>query len=260
MTQLLTTTTPIPGIYPLITDINPPQSGADNIGMGFTQHKEQFLLKPGSRIGTAEFIGARVCDAVGIPACQPNIVTIERFGNQEDVFGSRIESGTHQFDQTNSAQWRHILANCINADAFSALLAVDLILGNDDRHWNNWLVQTAQTPQGVTGYRLRAMDFSRSWPTIHPAQHPARHRSPNTWAATKDWPLLGVTFNQQVFFSTCAKIRNLTPAWLRGQVLQQILGVFVSSTDVDLYCQWWEHHLQTQVIEAIHTLEYGVWP
>lgn len=261
MTQPLTTNALIPGLYPLIIHINPPQVGCDNIGIGFTQHNEQFLLKRGNEMGAAEYIGAKVCDAVGVPACQPNIVTIEKFGTQQDVFGSRIESGAHKFDQHNLlAEWRAVLSNCSNVEAFSAMLAVDLTLGNDDRHWNNWLVQLAQTPQGATSYRLRAMDFSRSWPTRHPAQHPLRHQSPNTWRATQDWELLGVTFSEQVFFDTCVKIRCLSGSWLRNQVLQPLSGVFISPTWIDVYCQWWEHHLQHQVIEAIYSLENGVRP
>jgi hypothetical protein len=187
-------------------------------------------------------------------------VTIEKFGVQQHVFGSRMESGAHPFDQTDIAQWHKVLANCSNADAFSALLAVDLVLGNDDRHWNNWLVQLASTPQGTPGYRLRAMDFSRSWPTLHPAQHPLKHRHHNTWAAVKDWPLLGVAFNQQVFFSTCVKISSLPTNWLRNQVLQPIEGVFLNPDSVERYCQWWQNHLQHQVIEAIYSLENGVRP
>jgi hypothetical protein len=258
--QPFTTNTPIPGLYPLIVHINPSQVGADNIGMGFTQHNEQFLLKSGDEMGVAEYIGAKVCDAIGVPACQPNIVTIEKLGIQQDVFGSRIESGTHKFDQTNVAEWQAVLSNCSNLDAFSALLAVDLTLGNDDRHWNNWLVQPAQTPQGVTSYRLRAMDFSRSWPTSHPALHPLGHRSPNTWNSTRDWNLIGVPFKEQVFFDTCVKIRSLPSSWLRNQVLQPLSGVFVSPIGIDGYCQWWEHHLQEQVIEVIYSLENGVRP
>lgn len=261
MTQPLTTNALIPGLYPLIIHINPPQVGCDNMGIGFTQHNEQFLLKRGNEIGAAEYIGAKVCDAVGVPACQPTIVTIEKFGKQQDVFGSRMESGAHEFDQHNLVvEWQAVLSNCSNVDAFSAMLAVDLTLGNDDRHWNNWLVQLAQTPQGATSYRLRAVDFSRSWPTRHPAQHPLEHQSPNTWRATRDWELLGVTFNEQAFFETCVKIRGLSVSWLRNQVLQPLSGVFISPTRIDVYCQWWEHHLQQQVIEAIYSLENGVRP
>jgi hypothetical protein len=260
LTQPLTTNTPIPGLYPLIIHINPPQVGCDNMGMGFTQHNEQFLLKAGNSIGVAEYIGAKVCDAIGVPACQPNIVTINHLGVQRDVFGSRIESGAHKFDQCSVAGWQEVLANCSNADAFSALLAVDLALGNDDRHWNNWLVQEAQTPMGTTMYRLRAMDFSRSWPTRHPAQHPLKHVSAHTWNSIRHWKLLGVTFNEQAFFEACVTIRGLPVRWLRDQVLKPISGIFISPASIDVCCQWWEHHLRQQVVEAIYSLENGVRP
>ena len=254
------TTQSIPGIFPLIAHINPSLKGADNFGHGFTQHNEQFVLKKGGQVGAAEFVGASVCGALGIPACQPTIVTVEKFGQQLDVFGSRIESGVHDFNQTDLSQWKDVLSQCCNTDAFSALLAVDLVLGNDDRHWNNWLVQTSKDRNGVDCYRLRAMDFSRSWPTAHPAQHPLQHRSPNTWQATKYWELLGVTFDPIVFYTHCAKISALSTTWLRRQVMQQIVGIFLTPDEVDQYCAWWEQHLQDQVIEAIHSLENGVRP
>lgn len=218
------------------------------------------MLKPGGRIGAAEFIGARISDACGLPACQPTIVTIEALSGQQQVFGSRIEAGVHKFDQSSPIDWQSVLKDCHNASAFSALLAIDLVLGNDDRHWNNWLVQEMPNAAGKTGFRLRAMDFSRSWPTRHPAQHPLRHASPNTWNATRDWPLLGAQFDEKIFHATCARIASLPTKWLRRSVLTEIAGVFLTTTEVDSYCSWWDHHLQAQVIETIHSLEHGVWP
>lgn len=249
----------LPGIYPHIIHLNPPQKGVDNIGMGFTQHDEQFLIKQGGKLGAAEFIGSRVCDACGVPACQPTIVSITQMGVQRNVFGSRIESGTHAFDQTDVNEWRTVMARCSNPQAFSALLAIDLVLGNDDRHWNNWLVQTSKTAQGSDCLRLRAMDFSRSWPIDHPPQKPFLHRSKNTWQTTKEWTMLGVGFHRDVFYGTCVKMQSLNTQWLRKQVLGQVKGVFLSAADIDQYCQWWEHHLKAQVIEAINSLENGVW-
>lgn len=250
----------LPGIYPLIIQVNPPQKGVDNIGMGFTQYQEQFLLKEGGCLGAAEFIGSRLCDACGIPACQPAIVSITQMGVQRNVFGSRIESGTHTFNQTDVSEWRAVLANCSNPSAFSALFAIDLVLGNDDRHWNNWLVQTCRNVAGVDCFRLRAMDFSRSWPRCHPPQAPLVHDSRNTWQSAKEWGLLGVTFDPNTFYDTCVKIQALSAHWMRKQVLYEISGVFISPTEVDQYCQWWELNLKTQVIEAIYSLENGVWP
>jgi hypothetical protein len=228
--------------------------------MGYTQHGEQFLVKDGGRLGAAEFIGAKVCDACGIPACQPTIVTIERLGAQRDVFGSRIESGAYKFNQSNVDEWNRVLTQCGNPGAFSAMLAVDLVLGNDDRHWNNWLVQESVDASGAKGYRLRALDFSRSWPTRHPAQHPLRHAHHNTWQSTKEWSLLGANFDRSVFHATCAKISTLNAHWLRSAVLHQITGVFLTKPEVDAYCDWWERNLQQQVIETIDSLENGVWP
>lgn len=256
------TTEPLPGIYPLITNRDPQQkkSGLDNMGMGYTEHGEQFMLKPAGLIGVAEFVGARVSDACGLPACQPTIVTIETPAGYENVFGSRIEAGVHKFDHTSPQAWQAVLKDCQNTSAFSALLAIDLVLGNDDRHWNNWLVQVIPDSTGKDSFRLRAMDFSRSWPTRHPAQHPLRHAHHNTWMATRDWALLGASFDHGTFNATCAKIAGLPTRWLRRSVLADLTGVFLTAAEVDLYCLWWEHHLQAQVIETIHSLENGVRP
>lgn len=260
--MIATTTDPLPGIYPFITHRDPSLTGngCDNLGMGFTEHGEQFMLKDGGALGVAEFVGARVADACGVPACQPTVVTIETWNGPRHVFGSRIESGRHMFDQSDVDSWQKVMAQCNNATAFSAMLAIDLVLGNDDRHWNNWIVQKATDASGKPCLRLRALDFSRSWPVRHPAQHPLRHAGPNTWATTQDWAMLGVSFDLAVFHATCAKISCLNAKWLRGAVMGPIKGVFLSSSKVDAYCAWWEQCLRSQIVEAVQAMEYGVRP
>lgn len=252
----------IPGLYPLITRYDPAQklSGQDNLGMGYTQHGEQFLLKDGGRLGAAEFIGAKVCDACGIPACQPTVVTLDSLAGPREIFGSRVESGTHDFNQEDVLEWQSVLSRCHNNSMFSAMLAVDLVLGNDDRHWNNWLVQATKSPTGLDGFRLRALDFSRGWPVRHPAQHPERHAHHNTWSACKYWELLGIEFNGHVFYETCATILRLSAKWLRAVALHPIKGIFLDSNEIDELCLWWENHLKQQVIECIHSLENGARP
>jgi len=252
----------LPGIYPHIVRRDPSQTrtGQDNLGMGYTEHGEHFMLKPAGPVAIAEFIGARISDACGIPACQPNIVTIETINGAKNIFGSRIESGLHKFDQTNITQWNHILSNCLNPNAFSAMLSIDLILGNDDRHFNNWLVQTVPDQAGNENFRLRAVDFSRSWPVKHPAQHPQYHFSENTWAATKYWDVLGVNFDLQTFYETCAKISSIPSTWIRHSVLGQLIGVFLTQAQADEYCDWWKINVQSQIIETIHSIEYGARP
>lgn len=251
----------LPGIYPHIVTITPAikSQGQDYIGLGYTQHDEQFVLKPGGMIGAAEFIGAALCQVVGIPFCQPTIVTIERLGAKQAVFGSRMELGIVKFNQTDIASWQTIACNCSNLSAFSALLAIDLALGNDDRHWNNWMVQAGKTAAGTDTFRLRALDFSRAWPVDHPPQHPLRHRSQNTWQSPRDWDLLGVPFVQSVFYDACMLIGALPTNWLRG-VLSQLADIYLKNEDVDLLCQWWDSHWREQVIDTIDALENGARP
>lgn len=250
----------IPGVYPLITRRDPLQKGGgqDNLGMGYTQHGEQFMLKAGGAVGVAEFVGARIADVCGIPACQPTIVTIEDWANgSQNVFGSRIESGVAAFDQTQPLLWQQVAANCLNPDVFSAMFAIDLVLGNDDRHWYNWIVQGVKDSDGQEKWRLRALDFSRSWPVRHPPQHPLRHHSTRTWEATANWELLGIAFDRGVFDRTCVKIASLHGRWLNDHVLHPLKGVFLTAEEAGAYCRWWDESLQDQIVEAIQTLENG---
>lgn len=258
MTWLDTTTSPLPGIYPHIAKMEPNLfcKGRDNIGVGYTQHSERYLLKR-AKAGVAEFVGARVSEVCGVPTCQPHIVTLQKqCGSIIPVFGSRLESGIVKFDESDCAAWEDQMSRCTNTGVFSAVLGIDLALGNDDRHWGNWLIQE----QGGGKTALRCLDFSRSWPVMHPAQHPSRHGSANTWTATKLWELLGITFNQQMFYDVCATIYRLPVKWLRDAVLRPLIGVFLSEQEADAYCDWWQNSLNKQIIEAIHSLEYGVRP
>lgn len=232
------------------------------MGPGSTQHGESFLLKTGGMVGASEFIGAGLCNACGIPYCTPSVVTLSNIsGGIDHVFGSRIELGVKKFDQVSFfAEWQAVIAACTNPSIFSGMLAIDLALGNDDRHWNNWLVQSLNDGTGIDSYCVRAMDFSRGWPIIQPAQLPLHHNSPNTWEAVKCWERLGIVFDQQVFHDACVKIRSLSSSWLRNHVLNQLRGIFLSQAQVDQLCAWWDSCWRTQVIEVIHSIENGVRP
>lgn len=251
---------PLPGTYPHIVKHLPKIGGLDNMGPGNTQHGESFLLKKGGLIGASEFIGAGLCAVCGIPYCTPSIVTIDHLGGMKHVFGSRMELGLKKFDQTNVAQWTAVVSACSNPSIFSAMLAIDLALGNDDRHWGNWLVQDLKESAGADCYRLRAMDFSRGWPVSNPAQHPLHHGSFNTWEAVKHWKTLGVTFDQSVFHEACVKIYSLNSRWLRNQILNQLRGIFISQAQVDQLCDWWDSSWREQVIEVIDSIENGARP
>lgn len=256
-TTLPTFSLPIPGTYPHITKRKPKIGGLDNLGPGSTQHGESFLLKEGGWVGTSEFIGAAICHVCGVPMCNPSIVTIEEFGLIRHVFGSRMELGLKQFTRNDIGAWQGVIARCVNPSIFSAMLAIDLALGNDDRHWGNWLVQDLEDDMGQPVFAVRAMDFSRSWPVDRPAQHPLAHKSSHTWAAATNWKLFGIEYDQRVFFDTCVKIQGLTSHWLRTRVLDQLRGVFVSQADIDQLCTWWDTGWKAQVIEAIDSIENG---
>lgn len=251
---------PLPGTYPHIVKHLPKIGGLDNMGPGNTQHGESFLLKKGGLIGASEFIGSGLCDACGIPYCVPSIVTMDYLGGIQHVFGSRIELGLKKFDQTSVAEWKAAIATCANPSIFSAMLAIDLALGNDDRHWGNWLVQDVTAAGSTDSYRMRALDFSHGWPVSNPAQLPSHHISINTWEAVKYWETLGVTFDQHVFYETCVRMGCLPSRWLRNQILNQLRGIFLSQAQVDQLCDWWESCWREQVIEVIHSIENGARP
>jgi hypothetical protein len=231
------------------------------MGPGETQHGESFLLKKGGAVGAAEFIGAALSNVCGVPHCPPAIVTIDTLhGEIEHVFGSRMELGLKKFDNTSINQWQAVIAGCTHPSLFSAVLAIDLVLGNDDRHWANWLVQDLGDHGGHSSYRIRAMDFSRGWPVCNPAQHPLRHKDHNTWSAVRNWELLGVKFDQPAFFDACAKMHVLTSKWLRHRVLSQLDGTFLTPIQIDEFCQWWDSHWKNQLIEVIDSIENGARP
>ena len=251
----------LPGIYPHIVNIQPANRarGKDYIGSGSTQHGEQFVLKQGGTIGAAEFIGAGLCRVIGIPCCDPTVVTIEGHGNKQPVFGSRLEHGVVEFQHGNIAKWSSITKQCSNIGAFSALLAIDLATGNDDRHWDNWMVQQGSTGLNTVSYCLRALDFSRAWPVCQPPQEPLKHQSPNTWQSTKDWEVLGIPYDQSVFYDASSQIGSLTDAWLHS-VLEPLAEVFLKHNEIDQLCQWWRCSWKAQVIDTIDALDHGSRP
>lgn len=54
----------------------PAQSGVDNAGIGETVHGERFLLKTDATVCLAEYVGASLCQSVGVPCGQVLHATI----------------------------------------------------------------------------------------------------------------------------------------------------------------------------------------
>lgn len=245
----------LPGIYPVITKIKPRIGGNNNLGVGVDSLGREYVLKHGRPIGVAEFIGAAVCSELDVPHCRTAIVTAPQWdGSMQYLFGSVIEADLHKFDQTSIDEWREVVDQLHDPIMFTVMLAVDLCLGNDDRHANNWIVKSKNPDTGADCLKLLAMDFSNAWPAVHPPHHPMRHPSNNTWVITRHWAAIGVAFEAQAFRTTCARIAGLDLAWLQN-VLDPLVNIWLTLHERDTLCQWWQSHWRRQVIDAIYSLE-----
>lgn len=84
--------------------------------------------------------------------------------NGVEAFGSRFEGGISQWSKVAPVDQMSLLSTC--GKDMSRIVALDLMIGNDDRHLNNFLFRDQQLGGGKTVF---AMDFSRSlfirgWP------------------------------------------------------------------------------------------------
>lgn len=234
---------------PVIIKMRPALGGVDNAGIGETQFGERFLLKLDPSACLAEFVGAAVCRAVGIPATEPCVV---QFDGQA-VFGSRLESGVTQV--TNIPELINVLARCDNPNAFSAVLAVDLALGNPDRHWANWLYQERSDGSSVM---LRAVDFSRSWPVSHPPLHVNALKGENTYQAWCLWPTLGIQLDQASATGVCNGLQRLDDKWL-SNVFNQLPLEWKIACDAPFLCEWWKTGWTDRVTETMGFVAAGAW-
>lgn len=234
---------------PAIKKFSPRQSGLDNQGIGYTQFGERYLLKTHPSVCVAEFVGAILCKACDVPVAEPTIVEMRG----KKVFGSRLESGvvlpksiTDVIDQVKA---------CENKLIFSAVLAIDLALGNNDRHWHNWLPQ----PQEGGSVLLRAVDFSRAWPTCHPPCTFESMRDQNTGKVCReDWPTLGISLDSEAAISVCVRIASLSHAWLQGIFQQMPVEWMVGASGPEL-CDWWKRNWVNRVEQVQEFLESGAW-
>lgn len=258
--MLPTASLPLPGLYPMITKIKPRIGGRNNIGVGVDTHQVEYVLKTGNLICVAELIGAALCAALKVPHCRGAIVTRQRMdGSLQYLFGSIIEPDVHRFDQSSIEAWKDVVAELRNTALFTIMLAVDLAIGNDDRHAANWIVRRKAEQVGRARNELLAMDFSNAWPLAHPPYPPREQPSSNTWDITQHWPDMGIEFESCLFRSTCAKISALDQDWL-NTVLDPLVGIWLTPMERDNLCAWWDKHWRQQVIDVIHSLEPdGAW-
>lgn len=233
-----------PAIYKYL----PRLSGQDNAGIGITKHGERYLLKTDPRVCIAEFVGSALCLACGIPVPEPSIVDFKG----REIFGSRLESGVvlPQSEMDVIGQVR----KCENMSIFSAVLAIDLAIGNNDRHWHNWLPQ----PQEGGSIVMRAMDFSRAWPTINPPTPFLSMVGKNTEIVWRTWTALGISYDETAALDVCSDIEKLTHHWLGGIFEQLPVDWMVGASGPELLL-WWERNWRARVDEVRNFLRLGAW-
>lgn len=246
----------IPGVYPEIIKVLPKIGGNNNLGVGVDLSGNQYVLKDHPGVCVAEFVGAAVCRELGLKHPVPNIVKrTSMFGQEEHLFGSSMVTGLLPMDFRSVADWRNLVPQLESVALFSAVLAVDLALGNDDRHQDNWLVKAAQPQEGRPHPEMITMDFSNAWPCINPPYHPLRHDSPNTWnLAGRHWRTLGIDFDRATYRATCSRISHLSQAWL-AQVLEPMLGIWFDQAQFTAMQQWWGSHWKDHMINVVACLE-----
>lgn len=233
---------------PAIVKRRPLLQGKDNAGIGISQLGEEYLLKLAPDVCLAEFVGASLCRFLGIPAYEATVVSYRG----RPVFGGRIEAGL-QRPQVDS-DYVSLIQRCTNREVFSAVLAVDLCLGNYDRHWNNWLYQERNNGALV----MRAIDFSRAWPTQHPPPHPRDLARDATRLAFDLWPHVGIQWDVALSLSCCATLRQLPPDWLL-RLFEGLPVEWMTTPDGPALCTWWQQHWLSRVQQVEAFLNNGAW-
>ena len=246
----------IPGVYPEIVKVLPKIGGVNNLGVGVDLSGKEYVLKEHPMIGVAEFVGAAVCRELGLRHPVPNIVKCTNmFGQSQFLFGSAMEKGLHSMNFQSVVDWKNLVPQLESVAVFSVVLAVDLALGNDDRHSENWLVKASHQEEGRPHHDMITMDFSNAWPCAKPPHHPLRHPSQNTWiTAGRFWPAFGIDFDRASYRATCAKISNLSQAWLAG-VLEPMLGIWFDQAQFTTMQQWWGSHWKDHMVNVVACLE-----
>lgn len=241
-----------PGFYPYIRKLKPRIGGRNNLGVGEDTNGNEYVLKRGPLLCVAEFVGASLCAAAEIPCCSPTIVCMHNMdGVMEHLYGAVLEPNLIQFDRRSILAWGKVVPDLRDQSMFSSTLAVDLSIGNDDRHADNWLVQQDALNDK---HKLISIDFSNSWPACHPPHHPLRHPSANTMSIVKHWRYMGISFAKGRFHQACAKISSLDDSWLQSK-LAPMVGVWLSEADCDELTGWWRKSWKSQVIDTIYCLE-----
>jgi hypothetical protein len=148
---------PLP-LFPLriASTLPNPWASADLKELARTADGHDFAVKwehDGAGLPASEWLGHKLAVACQIATHYTATLTDAqgRLG-----FGSRIESHAASFKDLSQPERAQVVADC--GQAMSAVLALDLFIGNEDRHLNNWLFRHNQSGQ----WTPLCIDFSRA--------------------------------------------------------------------------------------------------
>lgn len=162
-----------------------------------------------------------------------------------ESFGSRFEGGVKQWSQIPPTEQNPLLSKA--GRDISRIIAMDLFVGNDDRHLNNFLFRNRQVDGGLVVF---TMDYSRSlfirdWPKdIFPLPLGTKTmmvmsllKQFNVWDGAS--AALALATIQSISSVEAVSWLNAMPSsWLSGINLPEI-GAWWGSTDFDqrlAYC------------------------
>lgn len=139
--------------------INSPFPSADMKQLAIGDDGHDYALKPPlphyPEHAAGEALAYHLAQSCGVAVPVPVVLDL-RDGTK--AFGCRFEGGVTQYTQMDPAERLDALVSC--APWLSALCALDLFLGNDDRHADNGLYRRSIVDGRWT---FLAMDFSRAW-------------------------------------------------------------------------------------------------
>jgi hypothetical protein len=144
-------------LFPLevVSFVPSPWPSADLKELARTADGHDFAAKwehEGAGLPASEWLGHQLAKACQIAT--PFTATLHHGGAHG--FGSRIEGAVSSFKDLPPPERAQVVADC--GPAMSALLALDVFCGNEDRHLGNWLFRRNLAGQWVP----LCIDFSRA--------------------------------------------------------------------------------------------------
>ena len=203
----------------------------------------------------SEWFCQSLCECIGL-ACPPKRVIQRQSG--ELVFGSRFEGGVDLsaiFGGNKLDWWQYVkngqipLVNFVSI--FSKLYPFDLLVNNNDRHANNYLVR-----EQMGGVSFLVFDFSNSWMSNgFPPPNLPMVGSSNTIRLKEQLKnfFSGFAIDAQSALDTVAALRQISCANIEA-ILNSHPPEWLSAGDKETILEWW----RTDRISRLATIEGGI--